>query len=211
MRWLSLLTESFSFAFDAIRSNRTRTLLSILGITIGITTIVGVFTAVDTLKANLESSVEKLGSRNLYIQKWPWGGGGDYPWWKFARRPVPTLSDYEVLRDKMQSASSMCFSIGISNRVVKYMNNDVSGVTVSASTHDVYMVRDLEIADGRYFSEAESDRGAPVVILGSTVAEGLFPQSNPIGRQVHLLGRQLTVIGVFEREGEGMLIDVSMD
>src|SRR5690606_5103436 len=143
----------------ALRENQTRTFLSLLGITIGITTISRVFSAVDTLRANLASSVEKLGSNTLYIQKWPWGGGGEYPWWRYANRPEPTLRDYEALRSNLSTTNDIAFNIGIPDQTIKYLNNDVSGVVVSASTHEIYAIRDLNIEHGRYFSEGESNRG----------------------------------------------------
>lgn len=211
MLFLKLIGESFVFALSALRENRTRTSLSLLGITIGIMTIIGVFSAVDTLRANLEGSVEKLGSRTLYIQKWPWGGGGEYPWWRYANRPQPTLGDYETLKKKLTTASDVAFSIAIQDRTVKYLNNDVSGVNVSASTHEIYNIRNLDIAHGRYFSDAESDQGGAVAIVGATVAEGLFGGMDPLGKSIALLGRRLKVVGVFRKEGEGMLIDVSLD
>src|SRR3546814_16854124 len=76
MLFLRLIGESFGFAFTALRENRTRPFLSLLGVTIGILIIIGVFSAVDTLRANLENSVETLASKTLYVQKWT-GGGGD--------------------------------------------------------------------------------------------------------------------------------------
>ena len=75
MIFLRLIGESFSFAFSSLRQNKLRTFLSLIGITIGIMTIVGVFSAVDTLRNNLQSSVDKLGSNTIYIQKWPWQFG----------------------------------------------------------------------------------------------------------------------------------------
>ena len=101
MLLLKLIYESFGFAFSALKENRTRTILSLLGITIGIMTIIGVFSAVSTLRANLETSVAKLGSNTLYIQKFPWGGGGEYPWWRYVNRPDPTLRDYELLKERI--------------------------------------------------------------------------------------------------------------
>lgn len=211
MLFIKLIGESFGFAFAALRENKTRTLLSLLGITIGIMTIIGVFSAVDTLRSNLESSVEKLGSKTLYIQKWPWGGGGDFPWWRYQNRPEPTFRDYELLKNRVTTANEIAFSVSIGGRTAKYLNNDVSGLSVSANTHEIYDIRDLEIEEGRYFAENESERGATVAIIGSTIAEGLFPQGGAIGKSISLMGRKMTVIGIFKKEGEGQLIDVSMD
>ena len=82
MIFLKLFRESFLFAYDALRQNKLRTLLSLLGVTIGIFTIIAVFSAVDTLRDNLQKSVNKLGSNSIYIEKWPWIADGEYPWWK---------------------------------------------------------------------------------------------------------------------------------
>lgn len=211
MLFVKLIIESFGFAFAALRENRTRTLLSLLGITIGIMTIIGVFSAVGTLRSNLENSVEKLGSNTLYIQKWPWTGGPDVPWWRYANRPEPTYRDYEQLKSRMTTSSGIAFSIGMGGRTAKYGNNDVSGLSVSASTHEIYDIQDMSIEEGRYFTESESQRGAPVAIIGATIAEGLFPNGGAIGQSISLMGRKMTVIGVFEKEGEGMILDASND
>ena len=211
MLFVKLIIESFGFAFAALRENRTRTLLSLLGITIGIMTIIGVFSAVGTLRSNLENSVEKLGSNTLYIQKWPWTGGPDVPWWRYANRPEPTYRDYEQLKARMTTSSGIAFSISMGGRTAKRWNNDVSGLTVSASTHEIYDIQDMSIEDGRYFTDGESQRGAPVAIIGATIAEGLFPNGGAVGQSISLMGRKMTVIGVFEKEGEGMILDASND
>ncbi len=83
-----LIGESFWFAFDALRQNKLRTMLSLLGITIGIFTIISVFSAVDTLRNKLQSSVDKLGSNTIFVQKWPWVFSDNFPWWKYVNRPA---------------------------------------------------------------------------------------------------------------------------
>lgn len=211
MLFLRLLGESLGFAVSALKENRTRTLLSLLGITIGIITIIGVFSAVDTLRSNLEGSVEKLGSRSVYIQKWPWGGGGEYPWWKYANRPNPEIKDYVSLKEKLSTASAVSLVSQRGGLTLKYLNNNVSGATVSAGTHEINQIQNIEIEEGRYFTETESSRGNNVGIIGATIAEGLFPQGQAIGKSIQMMGRRVTVIGVMKKEGEGMLIDVSND
>lgn len=211
MLFLRLLIESLGFAVSALRENRTRTLLSLLGITIGIVTIIGVFSAVDTLRSNLEGSVEKLGSKTIYIQKWPWGGGGEYPWWKYVNRPQPDLRDFESVKGKLETVDAVAFDVRVGNRTAKYLNNSVTGVQVNASTHDINKIRTFDIVDGRYFTENESDRGTNVAMLGATVAEGLFPAGNAVGKSIQLMGRKVSVVGVLKKEGEGMLMDFSAD
>lgn len=208
---IKLLKESFLFALSALRDNRTRTMLSLLGVTIGIMTIIGVFSAVDTLRNNLEESVQKMGSRTLYIQKWPWTGGPDFPWWKYLNRPEPKYADYESVRDRMSTASAVAYSINIAGKTAKYGNNSASNINITAATHDNYTINNLDIVDGRYFTDQESRSGGNVCVLGATIAEGLFPTTNPIGKYISLMGRKIQVIGVLKKEGAGMLINVSKD
>lgn len=211
MLFFKLLGESFGFAFSALRGNKTRTLLSLLGITIGIMTIIGVFSAVDTLRSNLESSIEKLGSKTIYVSKWPWDGGPDFPWWKYVNRPEPTIDDFEKLQERLTMADGISYDVTVSNRTVKFLNNNIEGAAISGVSFDFYKMRNLEFSSGRYFTNAESDHGTPIAMIGSTIAEGLFPSMDPLGKQITFLGRKVTVIGVFKEEGEGMLIDVSLD
>ena len=82
MLFLKLFRESILFAFNALIVNKLRTFLSLLGISIGIFTIITVFTIIDSLERNVQQSVQKLGNDVIYVQKWPWAFGSDYPWWK---------------------------------------------------------------------------------------------------------------------------------
>jgi putative ABC transport system permease protein len=168
-------------------------------------TIISVFSAVDTLRNNLQNSVEKLGSNTIYIQKWPWAFGGDYPWWKYLSRPDPKIKDYEKLSERLEGAEGVAFQISINNRLIKYKSNSVEGVQLSAASHDYYKIRIFNFQDGRYFTDAESRAGANVALIGSAIAEGLFPNESPLGKMINVLGRKVNVIGVFEKEGEDML------
>ncbi|MEJ7778776.1 MAG: ABC transporter permease [Daejeonella sp.] len=205
MIFLKLLKESFIFAFEALRQNKLRTILSLLGITIGIMTIISVFSAVDTLRNNIQSSVEKLGSNTIYIQKWPWSGGPDFPWWKYISRPQPSLRDYDKLRDRLQGAEGISFEIGIGNRTIKYKNNSIEGAQISAAAHDYYKVWKFDFEGGRYFTESESKAGRPIAIIGFSIADGLFPNEDPVGKVITVLGRRVSIVGVFKEEGEDML------
>ncbi|RZL69124.1 MULTISPECIES: ABC transporter permease [Pedobacter] len=200
-----LIGESFRFAFDALRQNKMRTMLSLLAITIGIFTIIAVFSAVDTFRGKLQSSVDKLGSNTIYVQKWPWSFGDNYPWWKYMNRPQPSLRDFAALRERMGNAQGITFEISTSDRTIKYRSNSVEGINVSAASHDFDKTWNFELQAGRYFTETESNNGSPVLLMGADVADGLFDGDDPIGKQVQILGRRLTVIGVFKKEGEDML------
>lgn len=199
-----LIGESFRFAFDALRQNKLRTMLSLLAITIGIFTIITVFSAVDTFRGKLQSSVDKLGSNTIFIQKWPWSFGDNYPWWKYMNRPQPSLRDFSMLRERMGNAQGITFEISTSDRTIKYRSSSVEGITVTAASQDFDKTWNFELQSGRYFTESESSNGAPVLLMGADIAEGLFGSEDPVGKQVQILGRRLTVIGVFKKEGEDM-------
>ncbi len=211
MLFFRLILESCQFAFSALKDNRTRTLLSLLGVTIGIFTIIGVFSAVDTLRNNIEESVKKIGSKTLYIEKWPWDGGPNFPWWKYLNRPEPTYNNYLDLKSRMTTAEYMAYMINIGNTTIKYKNNSAQGSSVNAATYENLYIQNLNIIDGRYFAESESRGGALVTVLGANIAEGLFPNEEPVGKYINMLGRKIQVIGVLKKEGNGVLINTSPD
>ena len=205
MMFFKLLKESFLFANDALRQNKLRTFLSLLGVTIGIFTIIMVFTAVDTLRNNLQNSVNKLGNNSIYIQKFPWGGGDDYPWWKYMQRPDPKIREFEQLQKLSQTALAMSYEINIDNRIVKYKSNTVDGAQIDATTQDHDITWNFDFEDGRYFTGLESRAGAPVAVIGYEIAADLFPAGGAVGKQLKIMGRDVTVIGVFKKEGNDML------
>ncbi|MCO5934447.1 ABC transporter permease [Mucilaginibacter sp. RB4R14] len=202
---LKLIRESFLFAYDALRQNKLRTMLSLLGVTIGIFTIIAVFSAVDTLRNNLQKSVNKLGSNSIYVQKWPWVGDDNFPWWKYMQRPVPKLRDFDQLSRRSQTAKALSYEISIDNRTVKYLSNTVDGAQIDAVSHDHDKTWNFDFQDGRYFTDIESRTGAPVTIIGADIADALFPGGTGVGKQIKIMGRKVTIIGVFAKEGKDIL------
>lgn len=205
MIFLRLLRESFLFAAHALRVNRLRTFLSLLGVTIGILTIVAVFTIVDSLERNIRSSVESLGSNVVYVQKWPWGGGGgEYKWWKYFQRPEPDFYEMEKLQERLTTVEDIAYLFGV-NQTLKYGLNSVERVKVLCVSYDYNQIWNFGIEKGRYFSDLESQRGRPIAILGHDVAEGLYGNADPVGRSFSVLGRKLRVIGVLEKQGKSLV------
>lgn len=200
-----LIGESFRFAWDALRQNKLRTALSLLGITIGIFIIIAVFTGVDTMRNKIQSSVDKLGSNTLFVQKWPWIFDSNFPWWKYINRPDPSFRDYIALKNRLQSVQGICFESSANNRTIKYRSNAVEGANLNAATQEYDKTWSLEFKDGRYFTENEGKSGSPVCILGADIADGLFESDNAIGKQIKIMGRRVTVVGVFKKEGEDMM------
>ena len=107
MLYLRLLRESLLFAIDSLVVNKLRTVLSLLGITIGIFAMVSVFTVVSSLEKNVRSSIQSLGDNVIYIQKWPWSFSSDQPWWDYIRRPQPSLEEFNRVKKQCQSAEAV--------------------------------------------------------------------------------------------------------
>jgi putative ABC transport system permease protein len=208
MIFFKLLRESYVFAIHELMVNKTRTILTLLGITIGIFSIISVLTVFDSLEKSMRKGIDSLGSNVLFIQKWPWSMGGDYPWWKYYQRPEPNLKDLrEIQRRSMASEGSAMF-IEVS-RDLHYLNNRIEDVSVMAITHDFSRIMAMEIANGRYFTPLESNSGKNVIILGSDIAENLFSAIDPVGRKVKVFHQKLEVIGVLKKEGEDLFGNTS--
>lgn len=204
MKFFKILAESFRFAFHALAVNKLRSLLSLAGITIGILVIVMVFTIVDSLERNIRDSLSQLGSDVIYVQKWPFGGGGEYPWWKYFQRPEPSFNEFRELENRITSARYLAYGFGM-NKTAKYRRNYAENSSILSVSHDYYQIWTTEFDKGRYFSVMESKTGAPVAVIGKEIALGLFGMTDPIGREIKIMGRKVRVIGVFERQGQSLV------
>ena len=199
---LKLIYESFLFAFQAIIVNKVRTILSLLGITIGIFSVIAVLTVFDSMESSIRSSLSELGDNVLFVQKWPWAMGGDYPWWKYLNRPEPSINDMEEVERRSQTAESVAMMFQ-TRRTVKHVNNSFDNITVMGVSHQYDRVIPLDIRDGRYFTRVESVGGRNVAIIGAAIAENLFENEDPIGKSIKIFGNKLSVIGILTKQGDG--------
>jgi putative ABC transport system permease protein len=207
--WWRMLYESFRFALQALLEHKLRTFLSVLGITIGIFSIISVFTLVDSIRNNIDKSISSLGDQVIYIQKWPWEFTSDFPWWTYMNRPVTRYSELAVVRDRSQLAEASAFLIQ-ANATMKFRSITAEDVRISAVSDGYERIKTFELAEGRYFTEAELKSGKNLVVIGSEVASMLFGDLNPVGRTLLIRNAQAEVIGVFKREGQN-IIDLGLD
>lgn len=206
---MAIIIESVRFAWHSLTANKLRTFLSLLGITIGIFSIITVFTVVDALESNVRKSVASLGDNVIFIQKWPWEFGGDYPWWKYLNRPVPTIEELPEVMKRSTLAATGAF-VASTNKTVKYRNNNIENVDLKCVSHYFDEVKSFEIIEGRYFTEQESAGGRNKAIIGYDIAMNLFGNTAGVGKSISILGKKFDVIGIFEKEGSSA-IGNSMD
>jgi putative ABC transport system permease protein len=208
--FLRLLKEGFIFAVNSIVVNKLRTFLSLFGITIGIFSIISVFTVLDWMEKAVRDSISTLGSDVVYVQKWPWSFSNNLAWWDIAKWPAASMSDYQAILDKSTKAEAASFYVTQAEQL-KYKSNVASDSYICAATHEFELLRSFEIENGRYFSPYESSSGKPVAIMGAVIAEKLFEKTNPVGKEITIAGFKTTVIGVFKKEGNGGIGDNGMD
>ena len=192
-------------AVQSVTVNRLRAMLSLLGITIGIFSIIAAFTMVDSLESNIRESVNSLGSDVVYVEKWPWTvseGETEYPWWKYMNRPLVSYNEYQFIKQKSRYARNVCFLSAVGRRI-EYGNNSLEGATIFGVTDGFEDIRSFEVEKGRYFSPIETKAGRNVVVLGSKIAKELFQGENPVGKYIEMMGRKVLVLGVLEQEGKG--------
>jgi putative ABC transport system permease protein len=200
--FLKLLHESFVFALHAIRVNRLRTVLSLLGITIGVFCIVFVFTATGSLERKIRDSLSELEQNVLFIQKWPWAfNDPNYPWWEYLKRPEPKYLEVAELKKRSETIDAAAYMTSVS-RNVGYAGKTLSGTTVMGVSEDYNRVKDLEMQEGRPLSDQEYDAGRNMAMIGSEVASNLFPDGNAVGRDIIIFHRKLKVAGVFRKDGQ---------
>ncbi len=207
-----LLKEGFLFAINSVVVNKLRTFLSLFGITIGIFSIISVFTVLDWMEKSIHDSISSLGENVIYIHKWPWGINTDpnFKWWDIMKWPSISKDDYTAMVNKSEKSESIALAVSQSQQI-KFEKNIANDAPLMAVTQDYENIRSFEIEDGRYFSPEESATGKNVAILGYEIANRLFEKSNPVGKQITIGGRKTNVIGVFKKEGKGGITDSGMD
>lgn len=205
--WWWLIKESFVLAQTSLMANKIRSFLSLLGVTIGIFAVILVFTFTDGLERSVRESVQSIGGNVIYIQKWPWAFGEDYPWWKYLERPSTKYQEWLELKkhfDEDKYAIAFCVNI-FSNASIKFQRNSVSDFRIVGCTYEYAQVRKINFINGRYFSNSEFNQGKNVVVLGYTIAKNLFGSPElALDNEVVLNGRKLRVIGVLQVEGKNI-------
>lgn len=201
MLYLRLIRESFAFAMQAIVANKVRTFLSLLGITIGIFSVISVLTVFDSIEMKLRKNIEELGSNVLYIQKWPWEGGPDFAWWEYIKRPESRIQEMEEIQ-KRSGLAEACGYYVATQRNIKTNGITFEDAVIIGASHDYDKVNTVNLEKGRFFTLAESQGGRAVGIVGSKIIKELLGDVDPLGREISIFGRKVEIIGTFKEEGD---------
>jgi putative ABC transport system permease protein len=204
--YLRLLKESFAFAMNALRGNMLRTLLSLLGVTIGIFSIIAVLAAVDSLDRKITKDLSTLDKNTIYVMKFSFGPS-EIPKWKREQFPNIKYDEYTYLKGAMTNTKQLGYQIFTKRESIKYDSKTVSDVNMVPVSYEFIDIRGLEFEKGRFYNESESNSGAKVIVLGSEIANSLFDGSEPIGKELRVYGQRFTVIGVLKKQGAALFGD----
>lgn len=212
MRWYFLLHESLQSAYRTVILNKLRTFLSLLGVTIGIFSIISVFSVLDSMKSNMQKTLDTFGTDVIVVEKWPWApeDGTEFAWWEYLNRPVVTQRDYDELTDRMDNIQAACF-LGVIQSDVEYLDNTVENLQIWGVSEEFDGIRSFNLFGGRFLTPMEINSGRNTCIIGYTIAEELFQGQNPIGKTIRFKGKDATVVGIFSKEGKSLLGGGSLD
>ncbi|MBX3008276.1 MAG: ABC transporter permease [Melioribacteraceae bacterium] len=197
------LGETVSVALSSLKANRLRSVLTILGIIVGIFSIIAISTVIEMLQTTIEKGVSQLGQNTFQIQKWPAvQTGGPSERAKYRNRPDITLEEYYKLKEKLVEAQSVGAEQWNFGRQFKVGNLETNpNVMLCGCTPEAFPNNKWIIEDGRGINDRDVNSYQNFVVLGADVAKKLFPNVNPVDQYVKVDNQKLKVIGVLESQG----------
>ncbi|HVY71868.1 MAG TPA: ABC transporter permease [Verrucomicrobiae bacterium] len=199
---LGEVKESFLMAMNAVTTHKLRSALTLVGVSVGVFSIIVVMTAMRAAQANIEREMSQLGSYTFQVQKWPevyFGGPEGFE--KFWRRKNITYAQGVMLRDRATMAKAVGMEADLADGEVVSRYAQAPPAPLMGATPGVFPARNRVIAEGRPILESDIDQSRDVCVLGATLSKALFPFGSPLGERIKLDGYNYTVVGVVEQKG----------
>jgi len=197
----SLFFENLRISLSAVFANKMRSLLTALGVVIGILAVTLMGTLISGLDQSFEKSMEFLGKDVLYIRKFEWFG--DQEWWEIRNRPNINTKHADIIREKSQYAKYVA-PVSEWYTSVKRGDDDINGVRITGTTDEYSFISTAEIDNGRFFSKSENRSGSRVAIIGKEIKEALFDDEDPLEKKIQIGNYTFRVIGEVEKQGKFM-------
>jgi putative ABC transport system permease protein len=200
MNFLTELREGLLISWSAIRANKLRSVLTTLGIVIGIVTVTLMGTAIEGLNRSFMNSVSSIGADVLYVSQRNWIIQSQQEWINAMKNPAISFADVDALQRQMTLAAAIA-PVADDNVSVKYLKRGSSSVQVTGSTEEFQSTSGLNLVEGRFLSATECDSGRSMCVIGATLATNLFQNQSPLGEKIFVLRRPFEVVGVLEKQG----------
>ncbi|NOX18877.1 MAG: FtsX-like permease family protein [Chlorobi bacterium] len=207
--YLFEIKEGLLISLKAIRANKVRSVLTTLGIIIGVWAVVTMSTAIKGIDISFQEGVSSLGSDNLYIDKWSWFNN-DIPWWELRNRKNLTMEEFRKYKEAAKLPLAVAPTMG-TRQTIKYEENSVDFLIILGTNADYIKTTNLDFSDGRFFNELESAGSRNVIVLGSEIAKKLFPRGDAVDNYIKIKGRKLKVVGVLKEQGSWVMGDFNPD
>lgn len=204
-RFVAIVGSSFKIAMLELWKAKLRTFLSLFGITIGIFCIIGVLTTVNSLETNLQNEIRSLGTNTIYVDKWQYSAGADYPYWKYVKRPVPRYEELSEIKERTLTAKYAAFKIS-AQAPVEGGDNIAQRIRIYGISEDFVRIQPVEIQFGRTFTDVEFQRGSNTVVIGNNLAQNLFGEAEvALNKLLTVRGQRCRVIGVMKKRGTQLI------
>lgn len=200
-RFVNSTWEGFKISLSALGINKTRSILTTLCIIIGIVMVTLMNAVSNGMDAEFDKSMAMMGQNVVYVEKQPWGGGPNYKWWEYRNRPEMKLNYVEQIREASRFASDVS-AAAARGTSIRFEEKSVEGVFLAGVTEDYFNTAGLSVEEGRIFTAQEVRSGAKVAVLGATLAESLFENTSPLGKNIRVGGQRFRVIGILEKQGK---------
>ncbi len=203
--FINIIRESFSFAIFSLLSQKLRTALSLVGVILGVFSVIVVLSLIDSMKQDLYKEVQSIGKDVLLIGKYPWDNdGGRDAWRKYRARPNVSIKEVDLLKKSLYYAKAVSYLAGEENLQAKSENEVIEGVVLNGVSKEYPLTSVVNIEEGRYFNDIEGIHGGYVAVVSKEICDYLYPFQKPIGKEIILKGQKFKIIGVLEESGESM-------
>jgi putative ABC transport system permease protein len=204
------MSEILLLALDSLRKNKLRSCLTVLGVVIGVATVIGMSSIISGLNDSISSQIEDLGSNLIFVQRIPPTIGGRLPPEVFSRKKL-TIEDAKAVGQlslvKAVAPVLQYFAINTDAKSfsVRYRDKTAKNTVFVGATPDVAVVMNLHLDGGRWINEADHTHNSNVVVLGHDTAETIFPANvDPVDKDVEIEGQPFRVIGVLEKRKDAL-------
>ncbi len=196
-------TESFAIAFAQIAANKLRSMLTALGVIIGIVAVTLMGTAILGIDAGVERSLSGFGDDVLYVTKWPWKDTSD--WWVYRNRREINVEHAQPINDWIAEHPNSPLKLAVPatdwGASVSRGENRVNNIRIVGTTADLGRIVRSDMKEGRFFTDIENRSARNVAVIGFDVADALFPNESPLGKDIRIRNQVYNVVGVAARQG----------